>query len=143
MASNVKAGLEKDKACLLVALAGLSDGRKVFVAMQAGQRESTQSWSVLLRSLRDRGLRSPKLVIGDGHLGIWAGLRNVYPESGEQRCWNHRLLNLLDKLPKKHQAQARLMLKAIPYAKSRKEADRLKGYFKNGVVSWVLVMWHC
>src|SRR5262249_16244502 len=97
----VKAGLEKGKACLLVAIAGLSDGRKVFVGLQAGVRESTHSWSALLRSLRERGMNAPKLVIGDGHLGIWAGLRNIYPEASEQRCWNHRVLNLLDRISKK------------------------------------------
>ena len=126
----VKAGLEKEKACLLVALAGLSDGRKVFVGLQTGHRESTNNWSDLLRSLRERGLRAPKLVIGDGHLGIWAALRNVYPQSDEQRCWNHRILNLLDRIPKKEQGQARLQLRAIAYAPSRKEAEGLKTQFQ-------------
>ena len=83
----VKAGLEDRKAALLVAIAGLSDGRKVVLAVQSGQRESTESWSRLLRDLRARGLRPPRLVIGDGHLGIWAALRDVYLEAEEQRCW--------------------------------------------------------
>jgi transposase-like protein len=126
----VKAGLEKDKAAVLVVVAGLADGRKVVVALQAGHRESTESWSALLRDLRRRGLRCPRLVIGDGHLGIWAGLRNVFPAANEQRCWNHRMLNVLDKLPKKHQAQAKLILRAIPYAETREEAVRLKQKFQ-------------
>jgi transposase-like protein len=71
----VKAGLEDRKAALLVAVAGLSDGRKVVLALQAGQRESTESWGRLLRDLQARGLRPPRLVIGDGHLGIWGALR--------------------------------------------------------------------
>jgi len=75
----VKAGLEDRKAAVLVALAGLSDGQKVVLAVQSGQRESTGSWARLLRDLRARGLRSPRLVIGDGHLGIWGALGNVYP----------------------------------------------------------------
>ena len=126
----VKAGLEKEKGCMLVALAGLSDGRKVFVGMQAGHRESTESWSSLLRGLRERGLKEPRLVIGDGHLGIWAAMRQVWPSTDEQRCWNHRILNILDKLPKARQAQAKLMLKGIPTATTRKEAERLKGVFQ-------------
>jgi hypothetical protein len=95
----VKAGLEKDKAALLVVLAALSDGRKVVLAVTPGHRESTASWAAVLRDLRDRGLRAPRLVIGDGHLGIWSAVRHVYPEAREQRCWNHRILNVLDKLP--------------------------------------------
>ena len=125
----VKAGLEKEKACMLVALAGLSDGRKVFLGMQAGHRESTESWATLLRSLRTRGLRAPKLVVGDGHLGIWAAMRSVWPEADEQRCWNHRFMNILDKLPKKLQGQGKLLLRAIPQAATLKEAERLKKAF--------------
>ena len=127
----VKAGLDKEKAALLVGVAGLSDGRKVLVALEAGHRESEASWSSLLRKLRDRGLQAPRLVIGDGHLGIWAALRNVFPQTEEQRCWNHRILNVLDKLPKRAQARARLMLRALPYAETIKEAERLKRVFQN------------
>jgi putative transposase len=126
----VKAGLEREKACMLVALAGLSDGRKVFIAMQAGHRESTQSWSDMLRSLKARGLKPPRLVVGDGNLGIWAAMRNVWPEIDEQRCWNHRILNLLDRVPKKRQAQAKIMLRQMMYAPTVKEATRLKGVFQ-------------
>jgi len=82
----VKAGLEKEKAAVLVAVAGLRDGRKVVVAVEAGHRESTESWSSILRDLKKRGMGAPKLVIGDGHLGIWGGLANVFPEAKEQRC---------------------------------------------------------
>ena len=127
----VKAGLEKEKAALLVAVAGLSDGRKVLVALEAGYRESEASWSNLLRTLRDRGMKAPCLVIGDGHLGIWAAMRQVFPEAEEQRCWNHRILNVRDKLPKKAQARARIMLRALPYAETMKEAQRLKRVFQN------------
>ena len=96
----VKAGLEKEKAVLLVVLAALSDGSKVVVSVTSGYRESTQSWSEVLRDLKQRGMGCPRLVIGDGHLGIWGALRNVYPQAEEQRCWNHRIVNLLAKLPK-------------------------------------------
>jgi putative transposase len=126
----VKAGLEKDKAALLVAIAGCADGRKRLVALVAGHRESEAAWSGVLRDLKRRGLGCPKLVEGDGHLGIWAGLRNVYPDAREQRCWNHRILNVLDKVPKRLQAQARLQLKQIPYADSEREALRLRERFQ-------------
>lgn len=69
-------------------------------------------------------------MIGDGHLGIWAAMRNVYPELDEQRCWNHRVLNILAKVRKRHQRQARMLLKAIPYADSADEATRLKKAFQ-------------
>ena len=105
-----KAGLEKEKAAILVVLAALSDGSKVVVTAMPGYRESTESWSEVLRGLKERGLECPRLVIGDGHLGIWGALRNVYPEAAEQRCWNHKILNVLDKLPKREQAQAKLLL---------------------------------
>ena len=82
-------------------LAALSDGSKVVVTAMPGYRESTESWSEVLRGLKERGLECPRLVIGDGHLGIWGVLRNVYPEAAEQRCWNHKILNVLDKLPKR------------------------------------------
>ena len=126
----VKAGLEKEKAALLVAVAGLADGRKVLVALQAGHRESEASWSGLLRTLRDRGMEAPRLVIGDGHLGIWAALCHVFPQAEEQRCWNHRILNVLDQLPKKAQARAKIVLRALAYAGTREEAERLKRTFQ-------------
>ena len=104
----------------------MGDGRKALVTLIPGHRESTEAWSAVLRDLKARGMDSPKLVIGDGHLGIWAGLRNVYPEAQEQRCWNHRIVNALDKVPKTRQAQARLQLTQIPYAETAEEAERLK-----------------
>ena len=110
-------------------LAALSDGSKVVVSAMPGYRESTESWSEVLRGLKERGLECPRLVIGDGHLGIWGALRNVYPEAAEQRCWNHKILNVLDKLPKREQAQAKLLLCRIPCSQSRKEAERLRSIF--------------
>ena len=127
----VKAGLERDRACILVALAGLSDGTKVFVGLEAGHRESIESWSGMLRDLRQRGLREPRVVIGDGNLGIWGAIRNVWPGADEQRCWNHKILNVLDKLPKRYEAQGKVLLRQIPYAQKLKEAERLKGVFQS------------
>jgi len=126
----VKAGLEKDKAAMLVVLAGLRDGRKVILAVESGYRESTESWAALLRDLKRRGLRAPKVVIGDGHLGIWGALTAIFPEAAEQRCWNHRIMNVLDKLPRTRQAEARSLLTKIPYATTREEAERQKQAFQ-------------
>ncbi|MGH9460492.1 MAG: IS256 family transposase [Vicinamibacteria bacterium] len=126
----VKAGLEKEKAAVLVAVAGLSDGRKIVLTLEAGHRESEASWSSLLRKLKKRGLRCPRLVVGDGHLGIWAAIRNVFPDAKEQRCWNHRILNVLDRIPKKYQLQAKPLLTAIPYAENLKECEKSKSSFQ-------------
>ena len=127
----VKAGLEKEKAVLLVVLAALSDGSKAVVSVTSGYRESTQSWSEVLCDLKRRGMGCPRLVIGDGHLGIWGALRNVYPQAEEQRCWNHRIVNLLAKLPKGVHKPALLILRQIPYAETREEAQRLKQVFQH------------
>jgi putative transposase len=126
----VKAGLEKEKAALRVAVGALSDGSKVILAVEAGHRESIESWSRLLRSLKQRGMNCPRLVIGDGHLGIWGALANVYPEAGEQRCWNHRILNVLDRVPKKKQAQVKVWLRELMYAPTREKATEQKGKFQ-------------
>lgn len=126
----VKAGLEKEKAALLVAIGALADGSKVVLAVEAGQRESSDRWARILRNLKARGMNCPRLVIGDGHLGIWGALSNVYPGAGEQRCWNHRILNVLDRVPKKELAQARVRLTQIAYAETKEEAERLKNKFR-------------
>lgn len=128
----VKAGLEKEKAAVLVALAGLTDGRKVIVTIEPGYRESTESWSAPLRDLKARGMGCPCLVIGDGHLGIWGGLRNVFPEAEEQRCWNHKVLNVLDRLPKRAHAEAKPLLCSIPYGDTQEEAEERR----NHLVAW-------
>jgi putative transposase len=126
----VKAGLEKEKAALLTVLGALRDGSKVVLAVSAGQRESIEAWSGILRDLQERGLHCPKLVIADGHLGIWGALANVFPAAKEQRCWNHRIMNLLDKIPKSQQAQARQLLTRIPYAETAEQAERCKREFQ-------------
>ena len=108
----------------------MSDGRKVVLALRSGQRESTESWSRLLRSLRDRGLRCPRLVIGDGHLGIWAALRNLFPEAEEQRCWNHRMVNVLDRIARRDQPAARDLLGKVAYAETVEAARRAKKTFQ-------------
>jgi putative transposase len=125
----VKAGLEKEKAALLVVIGAMSDGRKEVLAIVPGYRESKSSWTDVLRDLRDRGLSAAKLLVADGHLGIWAALAEVWPQTAEQRCWNHRLLNVLDKLPKRVQAEARQLLTQIPYAPTRQDATKRRDQF--------------
>ena len=127
----VKAGLEKEKAALLVAIGGVRDGRKLVLAVEPGYRESKQSWAGMLRGLKERGMNCPSVVVGDGHLGIWGALAGVFPKAKEQRCWNHRIVNVLDKLPKSRQAEGKLLLTAIPYAQTRAEVERLKGRFQD------------
>ena len=119
----VKAGLEKDKAALLVAVGGLSNGEKVILTVEPGYRESSESWAGVLRDLKERGMNRPNLVVGDGHLGIWGALNNVYPGIAEQRCWNHKVMNVLDKLPKKAQVQGKLGLQRIYSAESLQDAE--------------------
>ena len=126
----VKAGLEKDKAAILVALAGLSDGNKLIVGLVSGYRESNESWRELLRDLRDRGMNAPKIVIGDGHLGIWGALRDVYPGSAEQRCWNHKMRNVLDKLPKRAWGEAKSKLRQMSRAGTKEKALEHRNSFQ-------------
>jgi putative transposase len=128
----VKAGLDKAKSALLVVIGGLSDGRKVILAVEPGYRESSESWAEVLRDLKKRGLNCPRLVVGDGHLGIWGALSNVYPDAMEQRCWNHKVRNVLDKLPKKAQGLAKSELQGIVYSETREEA----GARRDDFVSW-------
>jgi transposase-like protein len=125
----VKAGLEKEKAALLVVIGSLLDGRKVVLAVEPGYRESTESWSEVLRDLKERGMNCPCLVTADGNLGIWGALSNVYPAALEQRCWNHKMVNVLDKLPKKVQLKARGLLQDIVYSESRQEAEEKRDLF--------------
>ena len=122
--------IEKDKAALLVVIAALRDGSKAVIAVESGHRESVDSWSGILRDLKRRGLKAPRLVVGDGHLGIWGALSNVFPDTAEQRCWNHRIINILDKISKKKQPEAKSLLTAIPYAPTKQEAEQRKKAFQ-------------
>ena len=127
---HVKAGIGRDKAALLVVIAAMRDGTKKVLAVESGYRESKESWTEVLRSLKGRGLRMPRLVVADGHLGIWGSLAEIYPEAKEQRCWNHKIMNVLDKFPKRVQPEAREHLCRLPYAETRAECERLKEGFE-------------
>ncbi len=125
----VKAGLEKEKAALLVVIGAMSDGRKEVLAIRSGYRESTESWMELLRDLRDRGLSAPLLVMADGGLPIWSAADQVWPQAAQQRCWNHKIINVLDALPKSVQGKAGELLKQMPSAETRKEAETRRDTF--------------
>jgi putative transposase len=121
----LKAGAEQDKTAVLVVLGVDELGRKELLAMEQGYRESAASWSEVLRSLEQRGLtEAPLLAIGDGALGFWAALDEVFPTTRHQRCWNHRTLNVLDKLPKRLWPEVRKRLRALAEAPTRQECER-------------------
>jgi transposase-like protein len=117
--------LEGGRQCILVLLGATADGRKELIAIQDGQRESEQSWKELLLDVQARGLTiDPALAVGDGSLGFWKAVRQVWPEVKEQRCWVHKTANVLDKLPKGVQPKAKEMLHAIYQAPGRAEAEK-------------------
>ena len=124
---------EDDRVCLLVVIGVREDGEKELLAVEDGYRESTESWAVVLRDLKDRGLNTPKLVTGDGALGAWAALRDVFPGAGEQRCWVHKTANVLDAMPKRLQPRAKTLLHETMKAPTRADAgaalERLRGEF--------------
>ncbi len=114
--------LEDDRLACLTLIGVLPDGTKEVVALEDGYRESTESWKTLLRDLKRRGMPEPKLAIADGALGFWTALRDVYPEAEEQRCWVHKIANVLDKLPKRLQPRAKSHLHEIMRAEGRETA---------------------
>jgi putative transposase len=125
----VKAGLEKEKAALLVIIGATVEGRKVLLACESGQRESKLAWAALLRDLKARGLKVPWLTIADGHLGIWSALSELLPESQQQRCWNHKILNVLDALPKKEQPTAKELLRRMAASPTQAECEKQREAF--------------
>src|SRR5579883_2972570 len=116
--------LEEDRLCCLVVVGVRLDGKKELVAIVDGYRESTDSWAALLRDLRHRGMRAPVVAVGDGALGFWAALRDVFPETKEQRCWAHKVANILDALPKSIQPLAKRMLTEVRDAEDREHARK-------------------
>jgi len=130
----LKAGPEPDKTAVLVVLGVDEQGHKERLAIERGYRESTASWSEVLRSLKERGLdEAPLLAIGDGALGWWAALDEVFPTTRHQRCWNHRRLNVLDKTPKRLHPEVRKKLGALAEAPTRQECERLR----DGLCAWL------
>jgi transposase-like protein len=122
--------LEEDRLCALVMIGVRPDGTKELIAIEDGYRESTESWAGLLRDLKRRGMRAPVLAVGDGALGFWKALRDVWHETREQRCWVHRIANVLDKLPKRLHAKAKAALHEIMRAETRKAAQHAIARFE-------------
>jgi putative transposase len=117
--------LEQDRQCILVILGATAEGRKELVAIQDGFRENEQSWLAVLRNLKERGLSiGPQLAVGDGALGFWKALRQVYPDSREQRCWVHKTVNVLNHLPQSLQPAAHKQLQQIWMAPGRSAATK-------------------
>jgi transposase-like protein len=114
---------EDPKVCLLIVIGVREDGEKELLAVEDGYRESTESWTAVFRDMKRRGLNEPRLVIGDGALGAWAALRDVFPGADGQRCWFHAAGNILDCLPKRLQSRAKGLLGEIIEAPTRKEAS--------------------
>jgi len=121
---------EDDRLCLLVVIGVREDGAKELLAIEDGYRESGDSWAAVLRDLRERGMNEPKLVIGDGALGAWAALREVFPHAEEQRCWVHKTANVLDALPKRLQPRAKSLLHEMAEAPSRADARKALERFR-------------
>src|SRR5215208_5179546 len=119
---HVNVRLEEHKLCLLVLIGVRADGRKELVALANGYRESTESWADLLRDAARRGMRAPVLAIGDGALGFWGALREVFPATREQRCWFHKIANVLGALPKSAHPGAKRALAEIWNAEDRRHA---------------------
>jgi len=110
--------------CCLVVLGARLDGAKELVAISEGYRESTESWACLLRDLKKRGMRAPVLAVGDGALGFWSALREVFPETRRQRDWVHKTINVLESMPKSVHPRAKAAIREITGAESKKEARR-------------------
>lgn len=125
----MKAGIADRKSALLTIVGALTTGEKILLACESGERESKESWLQLLRDLKSRGLKFPRLTVADGHLGIWTALGELHPAGEEHRCWNHKLTNVLNALPRKAQLQAAEVLKAMPYAATQNECERQRDAF--------------
>ena len=128
---HLKVRLEQEKLCLLVMIGVRADGQKELVALTDGYRESTESWAGLLRDCQRRGMRAPVLAMGDGALGFWAALRDVFPETREQRCWFHKSANVLAALPKSAHPGAIRAMQEIYNAEDIDHAKVAVKAFKN------------
>jgi putative transposase len=113
-----------DRLCCLVMVGARLDGTKELVAISDGYRESTESWAELLRDLKKRGMKAPELAVGDGALGFWSAIRDVFPHTRHQRDWVHKTANVLDSLPKSVHARAKAAIKEITEAEDKSHAQR-------------------
>ncbi len=121
----LKAGIGSERACLLVVIGADSTGKKHLLGLTEGFWESKESWLDLLRQLKARGMNEPALAIGDGALGFWAAASELWRWTKQQRCWLHKMRNILDKLPKRERDEAAQRVRAMYLAQNRVEARRL------------------
>ncbi|MGH2577371.1 MAG: IS256 family transposase [Actinomycetota bacterium] len=119
-----------DRLCCLVMVGVRADGTKELVGVSDGYRESTESWAELLRDAKKRGMRAPALAVGDGALGFWAAVRDVFPETRHQRDWVHKTANVLDALPKSVQPAALRAIREITQAENKTEASKAVDRFE-------------
>ena len=117
-------------------IGAMSDGTKEVLALTSGYRESAEAWAEVFRDLMARGLGEPRLAVADGNPGIWAAVAQVWPGAEEQRCWNHKIRNVLDRLPKREQNDAKELLRAIAYAPSMAEALEARDAFDKRYKAW-------
>ena len=122
--------LEEDRLCTLVMIGARPNGEKELLAVEDGYRESAESWKTLLRELKRRGMAAPVVAVGDGALGFWAAAREVWPETHEQACWCHKLVNVLDKLPQRLQPRAKRTLHEMMYAESHADCEAARSRFQ-------------
>lgn len=120
---------DDDRRCVLVVMGVTDQGNKELIALEDGFRESTESWLGLLRQLKERGITAPVITVGDGALGFWNAVTEVFPQTKHQRCWFHKMGNVLDKLPKSQQARAKMMLHEIWMSATREEAYKAFAQF--------------
>jgi len=122
--------LDQDKHCILVIIGATEGGEKELIAIEDGYRESTQSWREILLDIKRRGLTdAPRLAVGDGALGFWKALHEVYSSTQRQRCWVHKTANVLNKMPKSQQKKAKQRLHDIYLADTRDDAEEAFDYF--------------
>jgi putative transposase len=121
---HLRIRLDEAKAAVLVIIGVRADGTKELIAMADGYRESSESWAALLRDCARRGMRAPVLAVGDGALGFWKALREVFPDTREQRCWVHKTANVLDAMPKSAQPAAKKAIQDIYNAEDREHAEQ-------------------
>lgn len=125
-ADGIYSGLrgENDKLCVLVVIGVNAQGKKHFLAIEDGVRESTQSWREVLLGLKSRGMNAPQLAVGDGAMGFWGALEEVFPGTRQQRCWMHKTGNVLNALPKASQPKAKQTLHDIWQAETKTDAEK-------------------
>jgi transposase-like protein len=126
---HLRIRLDEAKTCVLVFIGVRADGSKELIAVDEGYRESSESWGSLLRDAERRGMRAPMLAVGDGALGFWKALREVFPDTREQRCWVHKTANVLDSMPKSAQSAAKAAIADIYNAEDKDQAAKAVSVF--------------